>query len=1269
MGFEHLHRHSDFSLLDGFARVSEYAEYQKEINQKFLCITDHGVMGAIPQQVAEAEKHNLFPLFGVEFYVNPMQPKLNSRAESAEFRKNLGDELLQKKFDKSHHLLAIAYNDVGYSNLVRLTSWAWIHGFYRRPRINHEILMQHKEGIVFTSTCGNSEIANAFMGGRIVDEERTTNPDKPKYKVVYDEDAGMAMVEKYMAMFGEHFYLELMMLDWVQQRPYNEFLIRAHDKYHIPLILSQDCFVAGTLVLTDFGFKKIEDIVIGDRVLTHKNRWRSVEVTGSRPVRADETVYRVSTEAGTFAYEATGNHEVYVSFVEDNQWRFDWVRTENLISGQHHLTLPKIQQHDIFSDKDLDELDLMDFIDSSQYQFGTDYKSSNKGNMGCCLQFNEETQEFVSYRGWNRANKTVVPRKFKINEDFLKVLGWFIAEGWAEKKSNQVGFALHSDEQHVADMLIKYFDQFGIKSKIYKVSENGIAIRFSSVVFNRIFGKMCGFGANNKHLPMPDGKSWMKNWSRKQISVILREYWKGDGSNGPLNNGLIFASTSKRLIYEISCVFNACGVVSLPCEEKAKKETWSNKFYVSYSGTRGDQVVEFLLNGECNSFCHRDVIDLGEYYVVPVRSVVALPQEERTVYCFQVEEDHSFTAGLYAVSNCHYCRKEHSQNQRLMLMQQNKRTLAEVEAMIANGEADDIFELQDTNLWLKSEDELNSMWEFNFQSSIDYELFKQAKANTVKIAEFAKNVQIDRGIKLPKIPDADTVLWEEILKGFKQRGCPKTPTYIKRIREEYDLITEKGFASYFIIQKMMVDEARRKSPEIMGFGDGSEAVGPGRGCLHPLTPIRLENGIVRPIREVKIGDRVYTIDGTLREVQKIMTYPLNNEPLLRINTFYGDCFGVPLTLDHKVYAERKLDSKELKIYGNNFQEPKGNCDWVEARNLNVGDWCFVPTPLVKEIEDFECDLSQFSDANFFTDHKFTFDDNFVYQKSSLKENAIEIQRHWKLTPEWAYLLGVFANDGWTCEKQFGKVYFSSDSRQNHLDHVFEMIQRCGLNSSLVEREYGEDSHQLIINSSCIQMLFEFLHPNYFYSSQTKCVPDCILKGPLNIVESYISGCFKNNNHKIETTSQVLAEQIRFLLLRLGLPSSLLSKTKKDCSNLGVLYTIDRPVGYHINGSVENGWKRVPNGIMLRIREISEIRDVDHVCDIQIEGNHNYLTSSFLVHNSVCGSLVAYCLRLHDVEPIIHDLRFSRFLSPARGGKQQKFRHTIQPLPHQEFPLD
>jgi DNA polymerase-3 subunit alpha len=421
MGFEHLHRHSDSSLLDGLGTVAEYAERSKEIDQKYLCITDHGVMGAVPQQVAEAEKHNLTPLYGIELYINSMQPKSSCREESAEFRKNLPDDK-KKKFDKSNHLLAIAYNDEGYKNLVRLSSWAWIHGFYKKPRINHDILQQCKDGIIFTSTCAISEIATAFFEG--------------------GDDAGFAMVEKYMAMFGHNFYLELMMLDFKLQKPYDAFLIRAHDRYNIPMILTQDC---------------------------------------------------------------------------------------------------------------------------------------------------------------------------------------------------------------------------------------------------------------------------------------------------------------------------------------------------------------------------------------------------------------------------HYCRKENSHHQRLMLMMQNDRTLKEIDQLIRSGEGEDLFELQDQNLWMKSEDELNEKWESDYQGIIDYEIFKQAKANTVKICEIAKNTHLDRSNKFPSIENEEKILWDLVMQGFVDRNLPDTMVYHNRLKEEYDLISQKGFSSYFLIQKMMIDEAMSKVKDIYGWDDPSVARSVGRGSiagsllaycldLHDLEPI--EHGLL-----------------------------------------------------------------------------------------------------------------------------------------------------------------------------------------------------------------------------------------------------------------------------------------------------------------------------------------------------------------------------------------------------------------------------------------
>jgi DNA polymerase-3 subunit alpha len=257
VGFEHLHLHSHKSLLDGFGLPSEYAAKWKS-HGDYLCISDHGMMAVIPEQIrackATGDKDDphkdkaLTPIFACELYVNPLQIEYNSEKEWKDYIKSLSPEAA-KSLRKSYHLLAIAYNNVGYSNLVTLTSLAHLKGFYYRPRLNHQQLMQYKEGIIFTSCCYMSEIAQAFDAG--------------------GEEAGFAMIEKYMAMFGKDFRLELMLLDFHKQKPYDAFIIKAHLKYGIPLIITNDCHFCEAghskfqqlmlMVQTKYTFKDVKE--------------------------------------------------------------------------------------------------------------------------------------------------------------------------------------------------------------------------------------------------------------------------------------------------------------------------------------------------------------------------------------------------------------------------------------------------------------------------------------------------------------------------------------------------------------------------------------------------------------------------------------------------------------------------------------------------------------------------------------------------------------------------------------------------------------------------------------------------------------------------------------------------------------------------------------------------------------------------------------------------------------------------------------------------
>ena len=220
-GVENLHVHdTQGSLLDGFAFVSEYAERLPKINQRFLSLTNHGSMNSVPSQISEAEKHGLLPIFGCELYISPLQPTLELGSTTTEYAKDWSPED-RKKLRKSNHLLAIVKNDTGYKNLVRLTSWAWLHGFYYYPRINYEQLNKYKEGIIFTSGCINGEVGWAFTQK--------------------GEEAAEEMLQTYIKMFPTDFYLEIMMIDFKPQRAYNRFLIKMAEKYHLPLVLTNDC--------------------------------------------------------------------------------------------------------------------------------------------------------------------------------------------------------------------------------------------------------------------------------------------------------------------------------------------------------------------------------------------------------------------------------------------------------------------------------------------------------------------------------------------------------------------------------------------------------------------------------------------------------------------------------------------------------------------------------------------------------------------------------------------------------------------------------------------------------------------------------------------------------------------------------------------------------------------------------------------------------------------------------------------------------------------
>ena len=152
MSFAHLHVHTEYSLLDGSNKIKEYVARVKELGMNSAAITDHGVMFGCIDFYKAAKEAGIKPILGCEVYVAP-----GSRF----------DRETVKGEERYYHLVLLAENDLGYSNLTKIVSKGYVDGFYYKPRVDMEILQQYHEGIIALSACLAGEVPR-YLGRRSV---------------------------------------------------------------------------------------------------------------------------------------------------------------------------------------------------------------------------------------------------------------------------------------------------------------------------------------------------------------------------------------------------------------------------------------------------------------------------------------------------------------------------------------------------------------------------------------------------------------------------------------------------------------------------------------------------------------------------------------------------------------------------------------------------------------------------------------------------------------------------------------------------------------------------------------------------------------------------------------------------------------------------------------------------------------------------------------------------------------------------------------------
>lgn len=232
MNFSHLHVHTEYSLLDGSNKIKEYVARVKELGMNSAAITDHGVMFGVIDFYRTAKEAGINPILGCEVYVAP-----GSRF----------DKETQTGEDRYYHLVLLAENNQGYSNLMKIVSAGFVEGYYYKPRVDIDVLKKYHKGVIALSACLAGEVARYLSKG------------------LYEEGKRAAL--KYEEIFGkDNFFLELQDHGIPQQQMVNQQLIRMNRETGIGLVCTNDIHytyaedaAAHDILLCIQTGKKVED--------------------------------------------------------------------------------------------------------------------------------------------------------------------------------------------------------------------------------------------------------------------------------------------------------------------------------------------------------------------------------------------------------------------------------------------------------------------------------------------------------------------------------------------------------------------------------------------------------------------------------------------------------------------------------------------------------------------------------------------------------------------------------------------------------------------------------------------------------------------------------------------------------------------------------------------------------------------------------------------------------------------------------------------------
>ena len=341
MSYAGLHVHTHYSLFDGIATPEEYITRAKELGMNALAITDHGSLSGHREFYRLAKENDIKPVLGVEAYITA--DRFDQRGNDA--REGLLDLVY-------NHAVILAKNKVGLDNLNKLNEIAWTEGFFKKPRIDYEVLEKYAEGLIVTSGCLSGALAKAIEAEELAEAKR--------------------IIEWHKRVFGEDYYIEVMPHNPAEV---NKQLLALADQYGVRPVVTPDCHHAHT------GQKEIQELKL---ILNSYANKVEKDATYDKSKKYDNLMDRLDYLYGAdrqmsfnkFDIHLLSDEEMHTAMKAQGIDREDMYESTNQIADKvedydikDHLDLLPVQYQN--PDKELKELALAGLkkrgVDSQEY--------------------------------------------------------------------------------------------------------------------------------------------------------------------------------------------------------------------------------------------------------------------------------------------------------------------------------------------------------------------------------------------------------------------------------------------------------------------------------------------------------------------------------------------------------------------------------------------------------------------------------------------------------------------------------------------------------------------------------------------------------------------------------------------------------------------------------------------------------------------------------------------------------------------------------------